>query len=86
MDKPLRSAIELTPNNADNFVLVTTSIDRYFRRDMAAIGNVQRLFPRHTITFYDLEEKNSSANITKVKPQSRLMLMRIVRTQVAYRW
>jgi len=67
LDKPLRSAIELTPNNADDFVFVTASDDRYFHRNMDAIGGVQKLFPRRTIIFYDLAGKKSPANIAKVK-------------------
>lgn len=71
LDMPLRSVIELTPDNVEDFIFVTASDNKYFHPAMDAIGNVQRFFPNRTIIFYDLEEKKSPADIAKVRPQPR---------------
>lgn len=64
---PLHNFEALQRRNLDDFVFVTAADVHYMHVAMDAVANVQRLFPNHSIYFYDLNINDTIRNVsTKV--------------------
>jgi len=54
VDNPARQFTEINTVNAAQFVFVIASNSGYHLVAMDAVAIIQRLFPKHTIYYYDL--------------------------------